>query len=159
MENINVSSNEVLNINGIEHEVIRVEKASELGKNFGLKISREVPVYFLKGIPERSMQGGYHPEGDFIVIFEENNTDRDTLEHELVHAIEYHVEPTQELLSLYEKAKQIITEESFEGNLISFNFMKNIHEFIADGKTKLKPVLEKEGLLEDFERETAYIFN
>lgn len=139
-----------------EYTISKVEDGSELGKQFGLNLERNVPVYHLKGLSS-NLQGGYHPEADIIVIFE-NNTDLSTLEHELIHAVELRFEPTPGLLALYERAKHVITEKSFDGDLLSFNFMKNIHEFIADGRTKLKPVLQKEGLWEDFQTETAYMF-
>ncbi len=144
-------------MNNSEYEVDKIDDASEVGANFGLKIERYVPIYYLKGMSSQA-QGGYHPKADVVVIFE-NNTDATTLEHELTHAVEYKFEPTPSLLALYEKAKQTITEESFDGNFFTFNFMKNIHEFIADGRTKLKPALQKEGLYEDFQKETSYIFD
>jgi hypothetical protein len=33
--------------------------------------------------------------------------------------------------------KNTISEESFDVNAVTFNFKKNIHEFIADGYSKL----------------------
>lgn len=144
-------------MNEKEYSVERIEKAGELGLKFGLKIDRDVPVYYLKGTSSKA-QGGYQPVADVVVIFE-NNTDSTTLEHELIHAVEYKIEPTPGLLALWDKAKQVITEQSFDGHFFTFNFKKNIHEFIADGRTKLAPALKKEGLYEDFQRETAYIFN
>ncbi len=142
----------------IEYEVEKIEDGSQVGTTFGLKIDRYVPIYYLKGRSFRKSQGGYQADADVVVMFE-NNTDPTTLEHELTHAVEYKIDPTPQLLDLYEKAKQVITEESFDDNFVTFNFMKNIHEFIADGRTKLKPALQKEGLYEDFQKETAYIFN
>jgi hypothetical protein len=143
-------------MNGSEFEVLEIGDGAELGAQFDLKIDRHVPVYYLKGYSAKA-QGGYQPEADVVVMFE-NNTDPTTLEHELRHAVEWKFEPTPGLLALYEKAKVAITEDSFDGNFFTFNFMKNIHEFLADGGTKLKSALQKEGLYEDFQRKTAYIF-
>jgi hypothetical protein len=93
-----------------------------------------------------------------IVIFE-NNTDPGTLEHELVHAVEYKFESTPALLELFEKAKEVIDEGTImtDTGFVDWNFTKNIHEFIAEGRTKLVPALKEKGLYEDFLRETAYI--
>lgn len=147
-------------INGEEttYLIERVEMASDVAKQFGLKIKREVPIYWVKGMsPKR--QGGYHPGDDAIYIFE-NNTDKTTLEHELVHVVEYHVPATTQLISLWERAKKIISENSFPGDFFAFNFMRNIHEFIAEGKTRpaFIEALKKEGLYEEFLKETHYIF-
>ena len=147
---------EQLSIAGVEHTIEKVEDAAEVAAKFNLKLDRDIPIYYLKGM-SASAQGGYHPKADIIVVFE-NNTDPTTLEHELVHAVEYKFEPTPALLALFEKAKEVIEEGDFE-NLVNFNFTRNIHEFIAEGKTKLAPILKKKGLYEDFERETAYIFD
>jgi hypothetical protein len=138
--------------------VEKVEMASEVGQQFGLKINREVPIYWVKGVSP-GKQGGYHPETDAVYIFE-NNTDETTLEHELVHVVEYRVEPTPQLISLYERAKKIITEDSFSGGVFAFIFMRNVHEFIAEGKTRPEFIaaLKKEGLYEEFVKETNYIF-
>jgi hypothetical protein len=141
-----------------EYMVEKVEMASEVGKQFGLNITRAIPVYYLKGMRAGS-QGAYHPESDSIFMFE-NNTDEDTLEHELVHAIEWAKEKTPDLLALFEKAKSTISESSFTGEWFDFRFNKNIHEFIAAGKTSKAFIvaLQKEGLYDDFIRETRYIF-
>ncbi len=155
LRNLNVG--EKFLMNGNEYSVEKIEKAAEVGLQFGLRIDRDVPIYYLKGTSPKA-QGGYQLQADVVVLFE-NNTDLTTLEHELIHVVEYKVEPTPGLLALWDKAKQVITEESFDGDFFTFNFMKNIHEFIADGKTKLSAALKKEGLYEEFKRETAYIFN
>lgn len=155
----NLQPGEILRIGDTEYSIERVEDGAKLAATFSLVINRHVPVYYLDGYSSFGAQGGYHPEADLVVIFK-NMTDETTLEHELVHAVEYHTEPTEGLLALYEKAKQKITEESFaESGFFDFNFMKNIHEFLASGRTSLAPILKKEGLYEDFVRETAYIFD
>jgi hypothetical protein len=43
---------------------------------------------------------------------------------------------------------------------VTFNFKKNIHEFIADGYSKLPFIdaLKKEWMYENFMNETKYIF-
>ena len=152
----NLSAGDTLSIGGVEYPVERVEAASEVAVNFGLKINRYVPIYYLIG--QGTAQGGYHPEADIVVMYE-NNTDPTTLEHELIHAVEYKFEPTQALLELFAEAKEVIDEDAFDDGFFNFNFVKNIHEFIAEGKTKLAPALKKVGLLENFTRETAYIFD
>jgi hypothetical protein len=141
-----------------EYIVEKVEMASEVGKRFNLHIPRQIPVYFLKGMRPGS-QGAYHPESDSIFIFE-NNTDEDTLEHELVHAIEWAKEKTPDLLALFEKVKSTISESSFPGEWFDFRFKKNVHEFIVAGSTSkvFIEALQKEGLYDDFIRETRYIF-
>ena len=97
------------------YTVEKVEMASEVGQQFGLKINSEVPIYWIKGMsPGR--QGGYHPQTNAVYMFE-NNTDDTTLEHELVHVVEYHISPTPELVSLWERAKEVITESSFSGGV------------------------------------------
>jgi hypothetical protein len=90
----------------------------------------------------------------------ENNTDETTLEHELVHVVEYKIPATPQLISLWKKAKEVINESSFSGGFFAFNFMRNIHEFIAEGKTRpaFIEALKKEGLYEEFLKETNYIF-
>ena len=138
-----------------------VEKVSDgrkLAEEFGLTLSRYVPVYYLDGISPRR-EGAYHPKLDCILVFK--NTEKDILKHEIIHAIEFPQEKSPGLLSLYERAKAIINEDSFSGNLVSFNFRKNISEFIADGYTKsaLIDALKKEGLYEEFLKETAYLFD
>jgi hypothetical protein len=141
-----------------EYAIERVESATDMALEYGLKINRYVPVYFIDGIVPRA-HGSYYPEVDIVLIYK-NMTDLSTLKHEFIHVIEYYQEPTPSLLDLYNKAKEIITENSFNHGLFRFNFMKNIHEFIADGKTNFAFIeaLKKEGLYEDFEKEVAYLF-
>ncbi|MBP7966837.1 hypothetical protein KAZ66_01055 [Candidatus Woesebacteria bacterium] len=140
------------------YKIEKVEMASDVAKQFGLKINRVVPIYWVKGMsPGR--QGGYHPKTDSVFMFE-NNTDETTLEHELVHAIEFHTPATPELISLWEKAKEVISESSFSGNFVTFNFVRNVHEFIAEGKTRpaFIDALKKENLYDEFLEQTDYIF-
>jgi len=139
------------------YEIITIRSASDVGRGFGLTIRRSVPVYYLDGISIQS-KGAYHPEQDIVLVF--TNTDDDTLHHELTHVVEYHQEASSELLELYERVKRVVTEDSFEGEFVSWNFRKHIHEFIADGRTKpaFIAALKKERLYEDFVRVTAYLF-
>ena len=55
--------------------------------------------------------------------------------------------------NLYEKVKQTITEDSFIDGVVTNNFRKNIHEFIADALTKstFRNALKKEGILDEVE--------
>lgn len=154
----NLNQGDVFHINGVDHVVEKIESGTELAEQFDLRIDRDIPVFHLKGFGRA--QGGYHPEADIIVMFE-NNTDPGTLEHELVHAVEYKFDPTPALLELFEKAKELIDEDAIrtENGSVNWNFTKNIHEFIAEGKTKLVPALKDKELYDDFVRETAYIFS
>lgn len=140
-----------------EHRIEKVSLARDLGKKFGLVIPDDVPIYWLSNVGA-GRKGAYVPERNIVLFFD--NTDEETQHHELTHAIEYHQEPTPELLALYDRAKEAITEDSFIGGFVSFNFMKNFHEFIADGRTKQTFIqaLKKEGLHDDFVRETVYLF-
>ena len=65
-----------------------------------------------------------------------DNADEITLKHEIIHSIEYNKSIPNELYDFYEIVKNKISEESFDDGIVSFNFMKNIHEFIADGYSK-----------------------
>lgn len=147
---------DTVTIGNREHRIERVTLAKDLGKKFDLVVSGDIPIYWLSNVGERR-KGAYVPEQNIVLFFD--NTDEETQNHELTHAVEYHQKPTPELLALYERVRTTITEDSFEG-FASFNFMKNIHEFIADGRTKgvFIQALKKEGLHDEFVRETAYLF-
>ncbi len=151
-----LEAGDTITIGSRKHRIERVSLAKDLGEKFGLVIPDDVPIYWLQRAGERR-KGAYVPEQNIVLFFD--NTDEETQHHELTHAVEYHQKPTSELLALYERVKAAITEDSFEG-FVSFNFMKNIHEFIADGRTKgvFIHALKKEGLHDDFVRETAYLF-
>ncbi|MBU0613884.1 hypothetical protein KJ766_01195 [Patescibacteria group bacterium] len=148
---------DTISIEDREHKIERVSLANELGEKFGLAISRDVPIYWLSNSGGRA-KGAYVPSKNIVLFFE--NTDEETQNHELTHAVEYHQEPTLELLTLYDRVKNLITEDSFEGGFVSLNFKKNIHEFIADGRTKKTFIqaLKKEGLYDEFTQATAYLF-
>ena len=140
------------------YRITQITLASEVGKEFGMHIKRMVPVYYLDGTSGTS-RGAYHPGKDIVLVF--TNTDEETLQHELTHVIEYHEEKTPELLDIYRRALDRITEGSFTNGFVSLNFRKNIHEFIADGRTKpaLIEALKKEGLYDDFIKASAYLFS
>ena len=148
---------ETITIGKKEYQIERVSLAKDLGEKFDLVIPDDVIIYWLlnSGVERK---GAYIPEKNIILFFE--NTDEETQHHELTHAVEYHQEATPELLALYDLVKSTITDNSFENDFISFNFMKNIHEFIADGRTKQAFIeaLKKEGLYDEFVKQTAYLF-
>lgn len=139
------------------YSILRIATATEVGAQVGVRITRPLPVYFLDG-PSGRHRGAYHPNHDFIVVF--TNTDLETIKHELVHAVEYHQEKRPELIRIYELALERIVDASFPSGLVSYNFRKNIHEFIADGWTKpaLIEALEREGLYEAFVAASKYLF-
>lgn len=142
-----------------EYTIERVESATEMAIQYGLRVDRHVPVYFLNEAAVNNAHGAYDTENDIVLIYK-NMTDPKTLEHEFVHVVEYHQESTPELLSLYDRVRETITENSFDHGFVRFNFRKSIHEFIADGKTNFAFIeaLKKEELYEDFQKETAYLF-
>lgn len=148
---------DLIHIGEKAYEIAKIEPASEVGERYGMHIAQSTFVYFVNGVSAQS-RGAYHPEQNIVLVFE--NTDEETLKHELTHVVEYYQEKSPELLELYEEVKRRITEHSFEGEFSSFNFMKNIHEFIADGRTKpaFIAALKKEGLYDEFSRVTAYLF-
>lgn len=153
-----LNAGESVTIGEKKYEITKVASAVDVGKELGVRIARRIPVYYLNGVSAKS-RGAYHPETDCVLAF--TNTDNETLRHELTHAVEYLQEKTPELLDVYRRAKERITEDSFEGGFVSFNFMKDIHEFIADGTTKPAVIaaLKKEGLYDDFIRASAYLFD
>lgn len=148
---------QVIHIENEKDFVIKdVVSAVSAGEKLGLKIKRNIPIYYLDGISNR--QAAYHPETDVVLMF--NNSHEVSLKHELIHVVENSQEKTASLVAFYERVKQTITESSFTGGFFTFNFNKNISEFIADGYSK-EPFIEalkKEGLYEEFLRETAYLF-
>ena len=94
------------------------------------------------------------------ITIQDDNTDEITLKHEIIHSIEYNKPIPDTLFRFYDLVKNKISEKSFDGEVASFNFMKNIHEFIADGYSKQPFInaLKNEWLYEKFLKETEYIF-
>ena len=92
-------------------------------------------------------KGGYDTVNNIIIL--SKDSDKETIYHELIHSVEYNLDKS-ELNPLYEKVKDSITEDSFNG-FVSWNFKKNISEFVADALSKkaFRNALKKEGLLEE----------
>ena len=116
-----------------------------------------MPIYYIEGSwwPRK---WAYDSKKNIIYIFD--NADSETLKHEIIHSIEFNKPVSNELYNFYELAKNIISEKSFDGNAVSFNFKKNIHEFIADWYSKQLFInaLKKEWIYGDFLKKTKYIF-
>lgn len=131
---------DIISIGDSNFTVSRVEKDS----NYNVLI-----VYVKESLQIR--RGGYIPSLNAVIV-SEINTDEETIKHELIHSKEYNVD-TSSLNNLYEKIKQTITDDSFIDGVISNNFRKNIHEFIADALTKsvFRNALKKEGILDEVE--------
>ncbi len=149
---------DILNINIFDKQFDIIKKSDSKieWQKFWLNISNPIPIYFLKwGSP---IKGWYHHELNLILIFE-NWLDY-TIHHEILHSIEHAQEKTIELINLYNKAKEIITEDSFKDWFYAWNFKKNIWEFIADwySKPAFINVLKKEKLHDKFLNETKYLF-
>ncbi len=147
----------VIRISEKDFCVERVSSARELGSDFGLHPSADIPVYWLDGYGP-GLRGAYVPKANCVLFF--RNTDLETVHHELVHAVEHYKEKRPGLTRLYQEALDRITEASFDDGLISFNFRKNIGEFLADGRSKplFIAALKKEGLYDRFLEESAYLF-
>ena len=109
-----------------------------------------VPIVYVKESLQ-TRKGGFIPSLNAVIV-SEINTDEETIKHELIHSKEYSID-TSSLNTLYEKVKQIITEDSFIDGVVTNNFRKNIHEFIADALTKstFRNALKKEGILDEVE--------
>lgn len=131
---------DIISIGDSNFTVSRVEKYSNYN----------VPIVYVKE-PLQIRKGGFSPLLN-VIILSEINTDEETIKHELVHSKEYNVD-TSSLNNLYEKVKQTITEDSFIDGVVTNNFRKNIHEFIADALTKstFRNALKKEGILDKVE--------
>ena len=131
---------DIISIGGSNFTVSRVEKDSNYN----------VPIIYVKESLQ-TRKGGFIPSLNAVIV-SEINTDEETIKHELVHSKEYNVD-TSSLNNLYEKVKQTITEDSFINGVVTNNFRKNIHEFIADALTKstFRNALKKEGILDEVE--------
>lgn len=125
-------------------------------EKFGIRTEIDLPILSLDGVSNR--QAAYHHELGVIFIF--NNTLPYSIHHEIIHSIEYSQEITEPLQAVYEKALDKINEDSF-GSFKSFNFRKNIHEFIADGYSKepFIDALKKEGLYDEFIESSKYLLS
>ena len=135
--------------------ILKKSDSKTEGERMGIKITNTIPVFFLKGTWKNKWW--YHPEINFILVFE--NTWDDNLKHELIHSIEFKKEKNKELYLFYDKVKNIINEDSFSW-FVTFNFTKNIHEFIADwySKDPFINAMKKEKLYDEFIQKTKYLF-
>ena len=147
----------IFSINWIQYRTKKISNSVEEGKKLGLNIKTSVPIYCLEW-SWWLRKWAYNREKNIILIFD--NTDEITLKHEIIHSIEYNKSIPDELHDFYEIVKNRVSEESFDYGIVSFNFMKNIHEFIADGYSKRPFInaLKKEWLYEEFLEKTKYIF-
>lgn len=137
--------------------ITAVESSEAEASRLGIAVTKDIPIYHLdKNVP--FMDAGIGHGADHIVMFPISR-DHD-LRHELIHSVELSCQPTQELLDFYEKVKGIISESSFiETDGETYNFSKDIHEFIVDGYNHpwFISALKKEGLYEEFIRLTKYM--
>ena len=145
-------------IDWTEYKVKWISNSVEEGKKLWLNIKIPVMIYFLDW-HWWSRQWAYRTGKNVIFIFD--NADEITLKHEIIHSLELNKPIPDELNEFYESAKNIISEKSFDGGMVSLNFKKNIHEFIADGYSKWPFIdaLKKEWLYEEFLEKTKYIFD
>ena len=158
-ETINTVSDSLLSnflIDWENYKVIWRSNSKIEGEKLWVNVKNPVPIYYLEWAWIR--KGWYNINEDYILMF--SNADDETLKHEIIHSIEYKQKPTKELEEFYEMVKVDITEDSFEGWAVSFNFQKNIHEFIADGYSKgiFINALKKENLYAEFLDKTEYLF-
>ena len=143
-------------INWIDYRITKKSNSKKEGERLWLKIKNAVPIYYLDWFSTRKW--AFHIYENYILMF--SNADDETLKHEIIHSIAYKIVPPEELEDFYSIVKNRITEDSFEDWVVSFNFAKNIHEFIADGysKTIFINALKKENLYEEFLEKTSYLF-
>lgn len=143
--------------NWIRYNVKDVWSSKVVAKELWLQIKNNIPIYYIEGSWWLRMWS-YDSKRNIIFIFD--NADEITLRHEIIHSLEFNKPIPNELYKFYELVKNTISEESFDGNAVTFNFKKNIHEFIADGYSKLPFInaLKKEWMYDNFLERTKYIF-
>ena len=143
---LNFYKGDTLTIDEKIYSIVEKISSKELAKRNGLTISSNIPVYIVSEFLG-SRKGGYDTVNNIIIL--SKDSDKETIYHELIHSVEYNLDKS-ELNPLYEKVKDSITEESFDG-FVSWNFRKNISEFVADALSKkaFRNALKKEGLLEE----------
>ena len=159
-ENVNQIPEQLISafsIDWIKYKIKRISNSIEEGKKLWLNIKNPVTIYHLEW-SGWLIQWAYVNKRNIIFMFD--NADRITLKHEIIHSLEFNKPIPDELYEFYDLVKNSITEESFDDGVVSFNFMKNIHEFIADGYSKWPFInaLKKEWMYEDFIKKTKYIF-
>ena len=154
---VSASILEAFTINWIKYKIKKVSNSAKEGKKLWLNIKNPIPIYFVEW-SWIFMQWAYHKKRNIIFMFD--NADAITLKHEIIHSLEFNKPIPNELYEFYELAKSKISEESFDDMAVSFNFKKDIHEFIADwySKTPFIVALKKEWLYEEFLQKTKYIF-
>lgn len=137
--------------------ILKVGSSLQEAGRLGIAVQSDIPIYYLdKDLP--FMDAGIGHGGDHIVMFP--ISDDQNLRHELIHSVELSHAPTQDLLDLYEKVKQVIQEDSFrDTDGETYNFSKDIHEFIVDGYNHawFISALKREGLYDQFLRVTKYM--
>ncbi len=138
-----------------ERKVLNIIDSGKIASILNLKHTIKLPIPVL--ILDKPIAGGaahYHPE--LQVIFAYNDTKPEIMHHEIIHSLEMSKPLKPELLAFYEK----ILERMPDTTNISPNFRKNIHEFIADAYSKegLIKTMRQEGLYEEFEELSSYIF-
>lgn len=156
-DQISTSLFSVFSIDWVQYKTKKISNSIKEGKKLWLNIKTSVPIYYLEW-SWWLRKWAYVREKGIILMFD--NADKITLKHEIIHSIEYSKSIPNELYNFYEIVKNKVSEESFDDGIVSFNFMKNIHEFIADGYSKQPFInaLKKEWLYENFLKETKYIF-
>lgn len=155
-EHKNSSFSEFL-FNWIKYNVKSISGSRDVAKKLWLEIKCNVPIYYIEG-SWWLRKWAYDSKRNIIFIFD--NADSETLRHEIIHSLEFNKAIPDELNKFYELVKNMVTEKSFDGWTVTFNFRKNIHEFIADGYSKLPFInaLKKEWMYEEFVNKTKYIF-
>ena len=145
-------------IDWTEYKVKWISDSVKEGKKLWLDIKIPVTIYFLNWYGWLR-KWAYRTEKNVIFMFD--NADEITLKHEIIHSLEFNKPIPDELNEFYELVKSRISEDSFDGGMVSFNFNKNIHEFIADGYSKESFInaLRNEKLYEEFLEKTKYIFD
>ena len=143
---LNFYKGDTLTIDEKIYSIVEKISSKELAKRNGLTISSNIPVYIVSEFLG-ARKGGYDTVNNIIIL--SKDSDKETIHHELIHSVEYNLDKS-ELNPLYEKVKDSITEDSFNG-FVSWNFKKNISEFVADALSKkvFRNALKKEGLLEE----------
>ena len=145
-------------IDWVEYKTKRISNSVEEGEKLWLNIKIPVTIYFLDWYGWLR-KWAYRTGKNVIFMFD--NADEITLKHEIIHSLELNKPIPDELYEFYESVKNIISEKSFDGSAVTFNFKKDIHEFIADGYSKWPFIdaLKKEWLYEEFLEKTKYIFD
>ena len=157
-----------LKIDGEIVPINRREKAASFLENTQFLNVLEIDPIVLENVPVlfvdqrfKTSRGGYSP--DHHIILMPLNTDHNPvkeqqiIEHEIMHAllvrfINSHDISKLEFQEMYNYLKESVTEDDVTlDGLTSFNFIKNVHEFIADAITlpNMIQALKNHGLYEE----------